>query len=254
MKEIQITILPPFWKTWWFFTVLGILFIALLTYGINQRNKRKYAKKLQQLENERQLKLERERISKDLHVNIGAYANAVLYNSELLEKETTGEKRKDLIADLKFASKDIITSLRETVWALKNEEYTAEDCLVRIKNFVHPFAKYYSHIQFPIQGDAPPGLILHYTDALNLVRIVQEAVSNSIKHAKASVIAITSDTLENKWKLVVKDDGIGFNFNAMKEEDKGNGLDNMEQRAAESGFKFCIESGMDTGTVITIIV
>ena len=254
IKEIQITILPPFWKTWWFFTVLGIVFIALLTYGINQRNNRKYAKKLQQLENERQLKLERERISKDLHDNIGAYANAVLYNSELLEKETSGEKRKDLIADLKFASKDIITSLRETVWALKNEEYTSEDCLVRIKNFVHPFAKYYSHIQFRVHGDAPPGLILHYTDALNLVRIVQEAVSNSIKHAKASVVTITSDMSENKWKLVVKDDGIGFNFNAMKEEDKGNGLDNMEQRAAESGFKFCIESGMGTGTVITIIV
>ena len=254
MKEIDILIRPPFWQTWWFRAGLGILAISLLYFFINQRNKRKYSEKLQQLENERQLKLERERISKDLHDSLGAYANAVLYNSELLEKEDTEEKRKDLIADLKFASKDIITSLRETVWALKKEEYTADDCLLRIKNFIHPFAKYYSHIQFRIEGEAPQNLGLHYTNALNLVRIIQEAVSNSIKHARASSIIITSDLAEKKWKLVVKDNGIGFDLHAMKEEDKGNGLYNMEHRAAESGFTFTLQSGTGTGTIITIVV
>lgn len=63
----------------------------------------------------KQIKLERERISKDLHDSLGAYANAVLYNIELLEKEKAEPKRNELIGDLKFASKDIITSLRETV-------------------------------------------------------------------------------------------------------------------------------------------
>jgi signal transduction histidine kinase len=49
-------------------------------------------KKLQILENERRLKEERERISRDLHDSLGVYANAVLYNTELLEKEKTTEK------------------------------------------------------------------------------------------------------------------------------------------------------------------
>lgn len=254
MKELVIVINPPFWKTWWFGTGLAVSALGLLTFSINRRNKRKYETKLLQLENEKRIKLERERISKDLHDNLGAYANAVLYNSELLEKENTEDKRKAIIADLKFASKDIITSLRETVWALKKEEYTAEDCLVRIKNFIHPFARYYSHIQFRVEGEAPPGLVLHYTSALNLVRIIQEAVSNSIKHAKASAIIISSDLAERKWKMIVKDNGIGFDFQSMKEEDKGNGLNNMEQRAAESGFMLHIQSGTGTGTIITIIV
>jgi signal transduction histidine kinase len=84
MKELVVIIQPPFWKSWWFRIGLSVVLVSLLTYGINQRNKRKYAKKLQQLENERQLKQERERISKDLHDSLGAYANAVLYNTDLL--------------------------------------------------------------------------------------------------------------------------------------------------------------------------
>ena len=254
MKEIWIIIQPPFWKSWWFLTSLGILFISLLTFGINQRNKRKYAKKLQQLENERQIKLERERISKDLHDSLGAYANAVLYNTELLEKEKTDTKREELIGDLKFASKDIITALRETVWALKKEEYTAEECLLRIRNFIQPFAKYYSHIQFSVTGEAPAGLKLHYTKALNLVRIVQEAVTNSIKHAAPTLITINTLPDPAKWKLEVKDNGKGFNYDTLNELERGNGLFNMEHRAAESGFAFEITSSAENGTKIGIQV
>lgn len=254
MKEIRIVIRPPFWKTWWFLTAISLAFISILAYLINQKNKKKYAKKLQLLENERQLKQERERISKDLHDSLGAYANAVLYNTELLEKEKTEEKRKDLIGDLKFASKDIITSLRETVWALKKETYTAEDCLVRVRNFIQPFAKYYSHISFRVEGEAPAGMELHYTKALNLVRIMQEAISNSIKHASPYTITLTSTFTDNNWQLIIADDGKGFDYETMKEQERGNGLDNIEHRAVESGFKLSIQAAENKGTVITIII
>lgn len=254
MKELRIVINPPFWKTWWFRLGLGVFAVSFIYYITNQRNRRKYAARLQQLENERQLKLERERISKDLHDNLGAYANAVLYNTELLEKEKSDEKRIELIGDLKFASKDIITSLRETVWALKKESYTAEDCLVRVKNFIQPFTKYYSHIHFKVEGEPPVNMELHYTMALNLVRIIQEAVSNSIKHSGASNITISNQPDNNRWKVIVADDGTGFDYHSMKEKERGNGLSNIEHRAAESGFELVINSKENRGTEITVII
>ena len=255
LKSIRIIIQPPFWKSWWFMILLAIGFIAFLTYGINQRNKRKYARRLQQLENERQIKLERERISKDLHDSLGAYANAVLYNIELLEKEKAEPKRNELIADLKFASKDIITSLRETVWAFKKEQYTADECLLRIRNFVLPLSRYYQQIHFIIEGEAPVDKILHYTRALNIVRIVQEAVTNSIKHSGASTIQIISAaTADNKWDLTIQDNGAGFSVNELKESEKGNGLHNMEHRAAEAGFQFSVQSAPHNGTTINIMI
>lgn len=253
MKSIRIIVKPPFWKTWWFLSGLVILFISVISFGLDQRNKRKYARRLQQLENEQQIKLERERISKDLHDSLGAYANAVLYNVELLEKENAELKRKELIGDLKFASKDIITSLRETVWAFKKEQYAAEECLVRIRNFIQPFTRYYQQIHFNIEGEAPADLMLHYTKALNVVRIVQEAVTNSIKHSGASVVHITSAaTVGNKWSLSVQDNGAGFAVAELKDSERGNGLYNMQQRSAEAGFDLTIHSLPGKGTTITI--
>jgi signal transduction histidine kinase len=252
MKELVIVIDPPFWKAGWFRLLLGIAVVLILYYIINQRNKAKYTARLQQLEHEQQIKSERERISKDLHDSLGAYANAVLYNTELLEKENSEEKKKDLIGDLKFASKDIITSLRETVWALKKEQYTAEECLVRIRNFVQPLTRYYQHINFTIEGDAPADRVLHYTKALNVVRIVQEAVANSIKHSYAKNIHILSSAAEGGWNIIVQDDGRGFNIAELKESARGNGLNNMEQRAADAGFVYSVSSVENNGTSINI--
>ena len=194
---------------------------------------------------------ERKRIATDLHDNLGAYANAVLYTTELLEQEDEYGERKRLMEDLKGASKDIIGSLRETIWALKKDKYTAEDCLLRISNFIQPFNRYYPHIHFKVEGDAPPKMELRYSRALNVVRIVQEAVTNAIKHSGAKNINVHSSMEGSAWKLMIIDDGKGFNHVALR--GKGNGLVNMEQRAKESGFKLSIQPDVH-GTSIIIII
>lgn len=206
------------------------------------------------LESERQLQLERERLSRDLHDSIGVYANTVLYKTERLQKEEDSNERITLMKDLKFASKDIITSLRETIWALKKDTYTAEDCLLRIRNFVQSFSGYYSHINFKVQGEAPSTTHLHYTKALNLIKIVQEAIANSIKHANPHHILVSGFLEQGKWKISITDDGTGFDYAAMQQSDKGDGLNNMQQRSAESGFLFNVETIRESGTVITIII
>jgi signal transduction histidine kinase len=254
LKEIVIVIHPPFWKSWWFLTGIFLIFTSVLGFGIGYYNKTKYNKKIADIENEYKIQVERERISRDLHDSIGAYANAVLYKTELLENEVNATERIGLMSDLKFASKDIITSLRETVWALKKESYTGEECLLRVKNFIQPLARYYSHINFKIDGEAPADAQFHYTKALNLVRIIQEAVSNSIKYAHAKNIIVTSSMAQSNWKLTIQDDGNGFNYEAAKFEETGNGLTNMQKRADDAGFDFAIETGTGKHTNITILI
>ncbi|MBC7553346.1 MAG: hypothetical protein H7257_05160, partial [Taibaiella sp.] len=252
MKEIMITIEQPFWKTWWFIGTWVVLLGALLVLGISRHNKINYERKLSVIESDFKLQKERERISRDLHDNIGAYANAVLYNTELLQKEDNIHERNELMSDLKFASKDIIVALRETVWALKKDHYTGQECMLRIRNFVHPLTRYYHHIQFKVDGEAPPNITFDSTTALNLVRIVQEAVSNAIKHSAATNISIKSSLENKRWCLSVKDDGVGFDYN--KQLQSGNGLTNMNQRSTDSDFGFLIHSAPGEGTEITIIV
>ncbi|MBL0268079.1 MAG: hypothetical protein IPP99_05280 [Chitinophagaceae bacterium] len=118
-----------------------------------------------------------------------------------------------------------------------------------------PLSRYYQQIHFIIEGEAPVDKILHYTRALNIVRIVQEAVTNSIKHSGASTIQIISAaTADNKWDLTIQDNGAGFSVNELKESEKGNGLHNMEHRAAEAGFQFSVQSAPHNGTTINIMI
>jgi hypothetical protein len=243
LKQITITIHPPFWKTWWFLSLIGFLCLAILTYIIDSYIRHVYQKKVALFEAEKNIQAERERISRDLHDNIGGYANAVLYKTELLKDEDDDYSRQNIISDLRFASKEIITSLRETIWALKRTDYSAQDCLIRIKNFVQPFNKYYPFIHFKIDGDAPEEKTLPHTNALHIVRIVQEAVSNAIKHANAENIDIISRTVNNQWILSVKDDGKGFDVNTYTDIEVGNGLANMRKRVAETGVQLQINSG-----------
>ncbi|HNJ93472.1 MAG TPA: triple tyrosine motif-containing protein [Ferruginibacter sp.] len=254
MKEIHIIIHPPFWKTWWFLTGVGLLSLLLIAYIVNRYNQRRYEKKLAELESEKKVQLERERISRDLHDSIGAYANAVLYNTELLEKENDPTERYGLMSDLRFASKEIITSLRETIWALKKSNYTAEDCLIRVKNFIKTLSNHYQAIRFLTEGEAPPGKELHYTHALNLVRIVQEAVTNAIKHGNASWIKISSLQTADHWVLEIVNDGNGFDHAAVNHSGEGNGIQNMKQRAADSGFTIRIEPVAGGGTRVWLLV
>jgi signal transduction histidine kinase len=249
LKELRIIIHPPFYKTWWFATIIGLILLGSLIFGINRYNRSKYIGRLRELENEHRIQMERERISRDLHDNIGAFANAVLYKAQ-----TIGENPQvdlEVIEDLKFASKDIILSLRETIWAFKKESYSSQECMLRIRNFIQTLHRYYENINIHINENHESEKTLSYSRALDLVRLVQEAVTNSLKHAKPKNIMVTSTIDKDKWIVEVKDDGMGFDVVRVN---LGNGLDNMKKRAVKSGFEFSLFSKVGEGTRITLVI
>ena len=80
--------------------------------------------------------------------------------------------------------------------------------------------------------------------AISAYRIVQEALSNIIKHAKAQQVQISLHASAGSLRMVVEDDGVGFDVNSKK----GNGLLNMKKRAAELNGTFTINSTVGKGT------
>ncbi len=252
LKEISIHISSPFWKTWWFITLASFVLMAVFVFLTYQYNYEKFRRKIEKMEGEQQLQTERQRIALNLHDSIGAYANAIIYSTELLENEKNEEQRHDIMKDLKFSSRDIITSLRETIWALKKDNYTAEDCLFRIRNFTQSLSRHYKHISFNIQGAADAAKHLNHIQALNMVRIVQETITNAIKHAEAKNIVIISNFNAITWMVSVMDDGRGFDTNIVLTAERGNGLKNISKRSKEAGFEVSILSNPGKGTTVTI--
>ncbi len=254
MKSIEIIIKPPYYSTWWFRLILFALAIVLIYYIVSRSQAVKYKKKLSAMAHQAELQNEREKISKDLHDSIGAYANVVLYKTEMLKDEKDPEQVHDHVSDLEFATKDIIVSLRENIWALKQDNFTAEECYLRIKTFLHAITRYYPQINFRSKGLAPATTLLHYRNALHIVRMVQESVTNAIKHSAAENITVESKEENEVWEIQITDDGEGFDYDHIKTEDLGYGLKNMEHRAAEAGFKLSIKSIASQGTEIKIFI
>jgi len=84
---------------------------------------------------------------------------------------------------------------------------------------------------------------------LELYRIIQEAVQNILKHAKASFVSINFCKKENNLEITITDDGVGFNT---QKKQKGIGLKNMASRVSKLEGHFKIDSTPDQGTEIRI--
>ena len=92
--------------------------------------------------------------------------------------------------------------------------------------------------------------ILAPEEALNLLRICQEAIHNAIKHSRMNTLEISWQCHEEYFEIVVQDDGHGF---ISEINNQGHyGLENMRKRADEIGASLKIISSPYTGTAVSL--
>jgi signal transduction histidine kinase len=251
LKVIKIRITAPFWKKIWFWVTAGLLLLGIIVFNINLYNKRKFAKKIIQLKEQQKIQEEKDRISKELHDNIGVQANAILHNATLLNDP---QSNKDYLAgNLKETAKLMLVNLRETLWAMKSNDITAIDLWLRIINFMKQMGKNYTEIQFTIEGQAPEHKTIGSNKALHIVLVLQEAVNNAVKHAKARQIKMRSTINNKQWIIVLQDDGMGFILDLPTLKTDHYGISNMQQRAIDGKFELKFASTPGTGTQITVM-
>jgi signal transduction histidine kinase len=190
---------------------------------------------------------ERKRIAADLHDNIGAYASAIRADVEKITN-TISEINNTSLQNLQQHSQEIINSLRDTIWVLNKDNITITGISDRIKNYISKLQVSYDTIQFHISEEIKNDIRISSQNALNIFRIVQEAVHNALKHSKAGSININISS--DKIILIkITDDGKGMeNLNTTE----GNGLLNMKTRAKEIGMLLTISSVINEGTVLLL--
>ncbi|PCE63691.1 sensor histidine kinase [Sediminicola luteus] len=90
---------------------------------------------------------------------------------------------------------------------------------------------------------------LHGEFKINLYRIIQECLHNSIKHSQADFVDVVLKTEDRVLQLVVADNGQGFSFDKQR---KGIGLKNIESRVKKLGGQWKVESKLGKGTYISV--
>jgi signal transduction histidine kinase len=239
---ITFTVNKPWWQQWWFI-VLSVASVLFGSWQISKYvNKQKYLTKIKQ---QQQLEDERQRISRDLHDNMGAYTSALIANVQQL-KGTIGEN--EHTQKMQTNAESILNSLRETIWVLNNKEVSLQEFNDGFKNYCFKVLKNFEHIRFDADEDIGNNPTLTASTAIHLNKIMQEAIQNIIKHANASQINYTIAD-KNGIEIKIEDNGVGFTINHSK---TGNGMGNMQWRAKEAGLTIDVISTPNKGTTVQI--
>lgn len=232
-------------KNIWIAGVALILLLLLASAFIIYR----YIRRKQKMDLDLAEEKERKRIAADLHDNIGAYASAISDNIDDIEN-------RKLIADnfslqnLKNNASEIISALRDTIWAFNKESVSLTGISDRLKIYVQKIQQSYNGVQLKMDENITGERKLSPAQALHIFRIAQEAIHNALRHSGADKINISLKGNENFFELSVADNGHGFDTEKMM--NAGNGLTNMKMRAAEAGYIISIANADPKGTIVRL--
>lgn len=235
---------------------LGIgVYVAYRRIKVKQQNKINFILEEEKIQRTQQVKeaenKERKRIAADLHDNLGVQANAIMHNAAMLQLEQSDKNK--VGENLQQMAKEMLLNLRETLWAMKSDNITAAEVWVRLINFCQMMGRQYKHMHIAATGEAPQ-LVLLSPRALNIVMMVQEAVSNAIQHAQASSIKAASKSVDGKWEIRIADNGTGFDYDETKYKEGHYGLVHLLERAATAEVEVQIHSLKDIGTTVTLLI
>jgi signal transduction histidine kinase len=230
---------------WITVAILFIILSLIITYILFRQSKHKQIMALAEAEEK-----ERKRIAADLHDNIGAYASAISEAIDEIENKKLVTD-KNAITHLKENATQIITSLRDTIWALNKDFVSLTEISDRVKTYVHKLEPSFPNISILIEEAIAQERNMSSVRALHVFRTVQEALHNSVKHSRCDKIVVYISSNSEKIIVSIEDNGIGFTINSVP--DNGNGLRNMRMRASEADFTISFERLVPSGTKVTLM-
>ena len=242
-----------------FFIIIDVLFFALLFFAVVFIIKFLKDKKNLHASNEyilytiRGQEEERSRIARELHDTV---AQDLRYCKSLSEKENAGE----LLTQISSILGSTIQQVRAMSYNLAPPDITQNDLAANLMSLCSETAEK-SGIEFRFTLiDGTDTSFLTADEGLNLYRIVQEALTNILKHAEASEATVMvrneSGSEEKGLYIFITDDGKGFDPKKNIHFETGQkhfGLSGMERRAALIGAKININSAIGDGTQISIM-
>ncbi len=242
-------IVPRFWQRLWFDAlVLAVLFAAVVA-AVRFTEKKKFQRRLQLAEQERALEQERSRIAQDLHDDLGSLLTRISLLGGLLNADKDNPDQVAAHAGKISQSADqTVRALEEIVWAVRPGSDTLPSLVEYLAHFANEmFAEGTMRCRLDLPAEVParplPPDVRH-----NIFLIAKEALTNALKHAGGSVVQLSVQTDGRHFKIVVADDGQGFDVRAAAMNGHRNGLENMKRRAAAAGGTLSLTSAPGKGT------
>lgn len=266
--SMPITILPPWWQTWWFQGALAMAMAGLIFGAIRFYIRRRLEKQQTEIDKQRIKELlntqeikslnammegqdkERKRIAADLHDRIGSSLSAIKLHLGGVAKSLDAPEQKqvqfakvssmfdEVVKEVRQVSHDLASGVLMKfglVSALKDlSEGIESSGGIRIKFYTHGVDER-----------------LNQRTEISLYRITQEIVSNILKHSQAREITIQLTRDNDDLLLMVEDDGVGFD---PVKAAGGMGMKNIRSRVSHLHGNVFFDSSPGKGCTVTIEV
>jgi signal transduction histidine kinase len=223
--NIPIQVIRPFWLRWWFFLICALSIAGLIYAWFQYRL-------------EQAVKIERIRvqISSDLHDDVGTLLAGLAMQSEALELSAS-EKDKSKLHRISVISRNAMTHMRDTVWAIDARKDKLEDLLDRMREHAEETLGP-RDIRFDFEiSNLSLKQMLPTNIRQNLYLIYKEAVTNAAKHSNGNLVTVQLKKSVEGFEMRIQDNGT---VAEKSYKTTGLGTSNMQMRAEKIGGKLRI--------------
>jgi len=250
-------VLPQFWQTWWF-VLLATALITAIIYLID-RQRIRILKRTQQAQEafSRQLiesqEAERKRIAAGLHDNLGQHL-IIIKNWASLALNFTDKTApvREQLDEISTTAVQALNEVREIIYDLRPYQIETIGLSRTIRSMAEQVAAS-SGIDFQVECDELQN-ILSPEDEVTFYRMIQECVSNVVKHSRAERAAVRIKRSADEIEAEISDNGRGFVTETQPHADKagGFGLKGLSERVRMLGGRHMVQSALGKGTTISV--
>jgi len=188
------------------------------------------------------LEKERSRIAADLHDELGPILSAVKLRINSLD---ISEEDQDEIDKTNTQIDNLIKRMREISFDLMPVSLTRKGFAVALKKFID-YVGESSNLKINFRYT---DIKITQAQSINLYRIVQEIIHNTVKHAQATQLDIELKAEKNMIILSTNDNGKGFDYDVTSKQASGLGLQNLLRRTEMLNGKMYFDSKKEKGTI-----
>ena len=258
--SLGVVVLSPWYRTWWAYSLGGLLIAGVLVVSYERRLRHVQRARIAQADFSRRLiasqEQERKRIAAELHDSIGQNLLIIKNRAVLGIQAPTGSPAvTEQLEEVSRAASQAIEEVREISYNLRPYQLDRLGLTKALQNLVNRVAAS-AAIPFHTEIDAVDKLFPPEGE-INLFRIVQESLNNIVKHSDAATARVTIHHREGILRLLIEDDGRGFDYAALiadTQHQHGFGLNGLAERVRILNGRLHYESTPSHGTRLTVEV
>ncbi len=240
---INVRITPPFWRTWWFYSISALLILLFIWLIHSYRVKVK-------IREMRQIERVRKKAAADFHDELGHKLTKISLFSEIVMQRLNGSSPEtaEYVDRINDISGSLYHGMRDFLWTLDPSKDSLFEVAIKLKDFGDEFFDR-TGVQFRATGinESMKNFQLSMDWKRHLLLIFKEGMNNILRHAECHNATLSFAVKDDILHVELIDDGRGYG----EDGSDGNGIRNMKGRAAKLESELDIFQTNGHGTTIT---